>query len=63
MNTCQTSIKTIYYYRIAEDPSSVLNRQCKKHHSGSQRTELEGEALLEQRISQIRIVDRLLKLQ
>ena len=38
-------------------------RQYRKHHSGSQRTELEGEAhQTEQRISQICIIDRLLKL-
>ena len=24
MNTCQTSIRPVYYYNIAEDPSSVL---------------------------------------
>ena len=63
MNTCQMSIKADILFSAAVTHIPGLSRQTRDHHIGSHRTELRGLAhQTEQRISQIRIVDRLLKL-
>ena len=62
MNTCQTSIKTDVLFSAAVTHIPGLSRQTQDHHIDFHRNELRGYAQIEQRISQIRIVDRLLKL-
>ena len=63
MNTCQTSIKDRYIdAELWYSPSLVPNR-LEITIVGPQRTNLSGEGQTDkQRISQIRIVNRLLKL-
>ena len=62
MNTCQTSIKTDILFSAAVTHILGLLRQTQDHHIDSHRTDLRGYAQIEQRISQLRIADRLLKL-
>ena len=62
MNTCQTSIKTDILFSTMVF-LIVGTKYTRDYHIGSHRTDLSGEVRqTKQRISQIRIVGRLLKL-
>ena len=63
MNTCQTSIKDRYINAVLWYSSSWVPNILEITIVGPQRTNLSGEGHADkQKISQIRIVDRLLKL-
>ena len=53
--------KDRYIIQCCRNPHPGSIGHTQDHHIGSHRTELRGEAQTEQRISQIRKVDRLLK--
>ena len=62
MNTCQSNIKTDILFSTLVFPI-VGTKYTRDHHIDSHRTDLSGEVRqTKQRISQIRIVDRQLKL-